>query len=49
MVTERGQVDFVLDALRAEQDRLIRYMVAGFIVGFVIGIASAWVLILNWH
>jgi hypothetical protein len=46
MATERGQVaDFVLDALRRDQDRLIRYMTAGFVVGFIIGVVSAWMLI----
>lgn len=45
-IEQRGMaVEIVLDALRRDQDRLIRYMTAGFVAGFLIGIIAAWLMI----
>lgn len=49
MAIERGEAsEILLNALRRDQDRLIYFMTAGFVVGFIIGVICAWKL-LNLH
>jgi hypothetical protein len=45
MAVERGQVlEIALEQFRHYQNRVVFYLTAGFVVGFVIGLGAAWSL-----
>lgn len=42
MISDRTEA--MLEHLSKQQQRLINYMVSGFVIGFIIGVTAAWLL-----
>jgi hypothetical protein len=49
MAVERSElVGIALEQFKHYSDRLVSYLAAGFIIGFVIGLGAAWTLMHVW-
>jgi len=44
-----NRVELIMDFISKQQARLVSYMCAGFVIGFIIGVVAAWAMIALGH